>query len=56
MAYWIGMEDLTLPGGDQDYNDMVVEITPVSVPEPVTLLFLGFSLFGVGVVGRKIKK
>ena len=29
---------------------------PPSVPEPVSLIFLGAGLVGLGVIGRKIKK
>jgi PEP-CTERM motif len=33
-----------------------VETTTSTVPEPATLFLLGLGLFGVGIVGRKIKK
>jgi len=33
-----------------------IAVGNVSVPEPITLLFLGASLFGLGLAGRKIKK
>lgn len=55
-TFWIGAEDILLPGGDKDYNDLVVELTPANVPEPITLVFLGFSLFGFAALGRKIRK
>jgi hypothetical protein len=29
---------------------------PAGVPEPFTMLFLGFSLFGAGALSRKMKK
>ncbi len=54
-VYWIGMEDLK-SNSDTDYNDMVVRISSTSVPEPTTILLLGFGLVGLAGVRRKFKK
>ena len=39
--YWIGMEDLPFSNTDKDYNDMIVKVSQVPVPEPATMLLLG---------------
>ena len=49
-SFWLGVED-SVPGpfnieGLGDYQDMFVEVTPASIPEPATL-----SLFGTGLAG-----
>lgn len=51
--YILAFEDLA-GGGDRDYNDMVVMIESVTPsPEPATLLFLGFGILSLGLVGKK---
>jgi hypothetical protein len=52
----IAFEDLALPGGDSDYNDLVVRasnIQPAPVPEGSTLLLFGSGLCGLLFVMRK---
>ena len=59
-VYWIGIEDLSVSGlngaenGAGDYNDMLVRISAVAVPEPSTaVLVLGGSLLMLGLRKRR---
>jgi hypothetical protein len=55
-VYWMGIEDLVLSSGDRDYQDMVVKISAVSVPDGgVTLMLLGGVLVGLEALRRRLR-
>jgi hypothetical protein len=55
-VYWLGMEDLNLQSSDKDYQDMVVKISGVSVPEPGVFLFLAIMLGSLGMFGLMVRR
>jgi hypothetical protein len=40
----MGIEDLPFSSSDKDYNDMVIKLNSVAVPEPSSILGLGLGL------------
>lgn len=42
----IGFEDIRLPGGDKDYNDLIVSASISAVPLPGAALLFGTSIMG----------
>ncbi|VAX33494.1 hypothetical protein MNBD_NITROSPIRAE03-1736 [hydrothermal vent metagenome] len=51
----LAFEDL-YGGGDMDYDDMVLMVESVQVPEPGSMLLLGSALIGLGLMGRKMRR
>jgi len=55
--FWVGVEDLGLPGSDRDYNDMIVRLTISSVvPEPGYFLLVFLGLGGLGLAHLRLRK
>lgn len=54
-TYVIAWEDLPLASSDKDYNDLVVEVKGVTVPDgATTMMLLGGALCGIGAVRRRL--
>jgi hypothetical protein len=54
--YWIGMEDVLLANGDRDYQDMIVQVSAIPVPDGgLTLSFLGAAMIAFETFRRKLR-
>lgn len=52
----IAWEDILLGTDDGDYNDMVIHVDNIKIPEPGSLALLGLGLAGLGALSRRREK
>lgn len=53
--YAIAWEDMLSPSWDQDFNDLVVEVTVAPIPIPGAVWLLGSGLIGIVGIRRKLR-